>query len=132
MVTSGIRRPPSVWNRVASSTSWIASIRSVGVRQGGLLERLGVRQRHLGRRDPAHRRVEVVEGALLNGGGDLGADAVAEPVLFEDHRAAGLRTEAQIVSRSSGRRLRRSTTSTQMPSLLERCATSSATTAMRE
>src|SRR5690349_708412 len=53
-----------------------------GVRQGGKLERFGVRQRHLGGGDPPDRGVEVVERALLYRRGDLRADAVAEPVVL--------------------------------------------------
>src|SRR3954453_7283051 len=61
-----------------------------GVGQRGQLQRLGVGERDLGHRDPADRGVQVVEGALLDGGRDLGADAVAQPVLLHDDGLAGL------------------------------------------
>ena len=48
---------------------------------------------------------------------DLRREAAAAPAFVDDHGAMRLRTDARIVASSSGRRLRRSTTSASMPSL---------------
>src|SRR5665647_1797583 len=61
-----------------------------GIGQGGSLEGFGVRQRHLGGGNAADWSVQEVEGTLADGGRDLRADAVAEPVVFEYDSPAGL------------------------------------------
>src|SRR3954454_3632310 len=49
------------------------------VRVGDLLERLGVGHREVRAGDPGDRRVEVVEGLLLDQRGEVGADAAVRP-----------------------------------------------------
>src|SRR5687768_16675655 len=93
MVSSGIgaRLPPELprLQRLVDDPQQVA-----GVGQGGQFGRLRVGQRHLGRRDPPDRRVEIVEGALLDAGSYFGPNSVAEPVLFRHHRAIGLADRA--------------------------------------
>src|SRR5918992_3832297 len=60
------------------------------VRERRLLERLGVRHRHVPPSDPPPRRVEVVERLLLYQRGKVRADPAVGPALFDDHRAIGL------------------------------------------
>src|SRR5665213_3740891 len=55
-------------------------------RQCRALERLAVGHRHLGHGDAAYRRVEVVKRPVRDGRGDLGPDAVGQPVVFEYDR----------------------------------------------
>jgi hypothetical protein len=64
--------------------------RSRSSTQSGLLERLGVGHRHVGARHPANRRVEPVEGLLLDQRREVGADAAVGPALLDDHGAVGL------------------------------------------
>src|SRR5712664_611151 len=51
-------------------------------RDRSFLERQAVRHRHLRPAQPADRRVQVVEAALLHPRGDLGGDAVGRPALL--------------------------------------------------
>ena len=60
------------------------------VRDRGLLEPLRVRHRHVGAGDPLDRRVEVVEGLLLDQRREVGADAAVRPALLDDHAAVRL------------------------------------------
>ena len=46
-----------------------------GIRLGSLLEVLVLRHRHIGSRDPEHRRVQQVERLALDQVHDLGPDA---------------------------------------------------------
>src|SRR5450755_4700984 len=62
----------------------------VGIRQSGKLERFRVGQGHFRGCHAPHRRIQIVEGGLLEGGGDLSAHAEAEPVLLDDHGPTGL------------------------------------------
>src|ERR1044072_6936930 len=59
------------------------------VREGGLLERLGGRHRHVGAGDALDGGVEPVEGLLLDQRGEVGAGAAAGPALLHDHGAVG-------------------------------------------
>ena len=78
------------------------------VREGDLLEVLGVGHRHVGARDAPDGRVEVVEGLLLHERGEVGADAAVRPALLDDHAAVGLahRGEDRVeVERAQGARV---------------------------
>src|SRR6266545_1025120 len=59
------------------------------LRQCRVFEVLGVRDRYLGRADPGHRSVEVVEGLLGDAGADLGGEAARAPALVDQERAVG-------------------------------------------
>src|SRR3954447_20013580 len=65
------------------------------VREGDLLERLGVRHRQIGARHAADRGVEPVEGLLLDERGEVRADAAVRPALLDDHAAVGLADAGQ-------------------------------------
>src|SRR5438309_8044226 len=57
-------------------------------RDGRLLERQAVRHRHLRPAQPANRRVKIVEGTLLNPGGDLRGHAICGPAFLHDQAPA--------------------------------------------
>src|SRR5579859_4016086 len=65
------------------------SLDILGRRDRRLLEREAVRHGHLRAAEPEHRRVEVVEAALLDAGGQLGGDPERRPALLDDHRPRG-------------------------------------------
>src|SRR5438128_7535709 len=57
---------------------------------GDVLERRRERHRNVQRAEPPHRRVEVIEGALRDHGGELSRDAVTPVTLVDDDRASRL------------------------------------------
>ena len=79
----------------------------------GPFERVGVGRVQAGH--PLHRRFEMVEAALLDQRGKLGAEAAGARRLVDDDAAAGLLDRRSIVSMSSGTSVRRSITSASMP-----------------
>ena len=139
-------RPPPSWATASASRGSSPSAHAlparhealhrrhdaIGLRHARLLELRAVRHRHVERRHAQDGRVERVEREALHAVGDLGADAAVRPALVHhDHRCVRS-TLATSVSSSSGRRLRRSTTSAEMPSFSSAAAASSATCVMRE
>ncbi len=99
-----------------------------------VLEVLRVRHRHLRHPDALDRRVEVVEARMLHPRGDLRGHAVGRPALLDAQHAIAVRaTDSAIVSTSSGRSERRSTTSASTScSEASRSATASARTVANE
>ena len=71
---------------------------------------------HIRTAQAAHGGIQVGEGIFGDRGGDLPAVAAGQVVLVDDQRFAGLRTDSRMVCRSTGYSVRRSTTSTSMPS----------------
>ena len=60
------------------------------LRQGGLFEVFGVRNRHLGATDPRDRGVEVEERLFDDARADLGRQTAGAPRLVDDHGTVGL------------------------------------------
>ena len=95
-------------------------------RQCQLLEIGGVGHRHVGAGDLDRRRIEMVEGVKRN------ARQISEPIEQTGQPSSTVTmrlvffTDAITVSMSSGRSVRRSTTSASIPSSARRVAASSA------
>src|SRR3546814_5800617 len=81
-----------------------------------LLEIGGIGERHVDVGDAQHRRVEIVEHLLHRDSGDLRGDGASRPAFLDTDEAVGLARLFSTVSRSSGRRVRRSITSPSTPS----------------
>ena len=96
------------------------------------LEVGGVGQRHVLTADPRHRRVEPVEGAcsIICAAISAPMPAKGQPSSTETIRFVFL-TDATMVSMSSGRMVRRSITSAEIPSPASASAAPSATSTMR-
>ena len=88
---------------------------------------LRVRHRHVGAGDALDRRVEVVEGLLLDERREVRADAAVRPALLDDRRSgSSCAPSSRIVSRSSGRSVRGSITSASMLVLARRACSAAA------
>src|SRR6478735_3479689 len=92
MVISGTCGPRVSWSESADRSQRFAAcgVERFGGGEGRLLQGFGVGQGDFGGGDAAYRCVEMVEGAIGDRRGDLGADTVGQPIVFGDDGAAGL------------------------------------------